>query len=609
MKKYFNWTVIKIPLIFLIASILYITFSDMLLLQITDDPILVTRIQTIKGWLYVFGAAVLLYSAVYRQIERKNKIINKITDQERSYKMLSEEYLLINEELQKTSEKYFRIISKLAQPMLLLEGIWTKNSVTDLRIIEINEAANAIVKLNQYDANIRTLNEFVDPKIAPLLFGISQRVLVSGEAAKTEFYSKFFQKFVELHFFRFSTNQIVFLYFDISNLKETEQNLIKAREKAEESDRLKTAFLQNMSHEIRTPMNGILGFSDLLCQDDLSGETRNKYVQVIQGSGHQLMRIIDDVLDLSRIESGVEEVHLSTFHLNPVVDNLELILTESVRKSGKPIQISSSKTLPDGFDIIFSDEYKLKQILLNFISNAEKFTHSGTIELGYYIGETNQLIMFVKDSGIGIGKEQQSIIFERFRQAEENLTRKYGGSGLGLAICKGLTQLLGGSISVESTPGAGSTFSISLPFASGESATDDKEIISTKVNLSTRRVLVVDDLDENLLLINEFLSETGVEVLNARSGTEAYDIFGQNQPIDLVLMDIKLYGEDGITLAKGLMPLSPQTKFIAQTAYISELIKNECIDTGFVDYIVKPIDKNSFMNMIKKHMPIEPKHN
>jgi len=356
-------------------------------------------------------------------------------------------------------------------------------------------------------------------------------------------------------------------------------------------------------------MNGILGFSDLLCQDDLSGETRNKYVQVIQGSGHQLMRIIDDVLDLSRIESGVEEVHLSTFHLNPVVDNLELILTESVRKSGKPIQISSSKTLPDGFDIIFSDEYKLKQILLNFISNAEKFTHFGTIELGYYIGETNQLIMFVKDSGIGIGKEQQSIIFERFRQAEENLTRKYGGSGLGLAICKGLTQLLGGSISVESTPGAGSTFSISLPFASGESATDDKEIISTKVNLSTRRVLVVDDLDENLLLINEFLSETGVEVLNARSGTEAYDIFGQNQPIDLVLMDIKLYGEDGITLAKGLMPLSPQTKFIAQTAYISELIKNECIDAGFVDYIVKPIDKNSFLNMIKKHMPIEPMHN
>lgn len=573
-----------------------------MILQFTEDPVIVTRYQTYKGWLYVFGAALLLYSAIFREIKKKNKIINEISVKEHQHKLLSEEYRVINEELQKTSEKYFKIISKLAQPMLLLEGIWGNDNLTDMRIIEINEAASHIVQLSNFATHTRTINEFVDPKISLMLCDISKQVLKTGESAKLEFYSKIFVKFVELHLFRFSSNQLVFLYFDISNLKETEQKLIKAREKAEQSDRLKTAFLQNMSHEIRTPMNGILGFSDLICQEDLSHEIRNKYVQVIQGSGIQLMHIIDDILNLSRIESGVEELNLSTFSLNKVIDEVYMILQQSIIRSEKPIEPIIGKTLNDPHDLIYCDEYKIKQVLHNFVSNSVKFTHSGSIELGYTISEDNELKLYVKDTGIGISKANQTIVFERFRQAEENLTRKYGGSGLGLAICRGLAKLLNGKVSVESIPGAGSTFSITIPFVAGEKPVMWNPYLNCNINLSTRSILVVDDLDENILLINEFLSETGVNVLNANNGKEAFALFEKHSNIDLVLMDIKLYSEDGITLARELMPKYPRAKFIAQTAYISELIKKECMDAGFVDYMVKPIDKNSFLEMIKRHM-------
>jgi len=593
---------ITIPLVYLVLSILYISFSDKLILSLSDDPVVVTRYQTLKGWLYVLLVAVLLFVAIYRRLKKRNLIIDELRQKEQINIQLTENYQRINEEMKLASEKYFRIISKLSQPMLLLEAVYEKNKLVDLRFIEINQAAEAVVRLNRISTEIKTLTEIVDTTIAALIFDTCNEVLKTGEARKIEFVSKFMNKFVELHIFRFNENQLVFLYFDISNLKETENKLIKAKQKAEESDRLKTAFLQNMSHEIRTPMNGIVGFSDLLCQTDISDEIRDKYVQVIQSSGHQLMRIIDDILDLSRIESGVEEIHNSVFSLNELIDNMVLVLRESIRKKNKPIVVQVIKPLAHPDDIIESDEHKIRQILWNLVSNAEKFTYSGSIVLAYSIADNNMVEILVKDSGIGISGHDQQIIFERFRQAEENLSRKYGGSGLGLSICKGLVELLGGSIVVDSEPGQGSVFRFYIPYVKAITVRENvsEELLPPEPHAG--KVLIVDDLYENILLLSEFMRDTGIEVLSAENGAEAHEQLQKNPDVKLVLMDIKLSGEDGISIAKELMLSYPELVVVAQTAYSSEQIKEECLDAGFSSYIVKPIDKQGFLDIVVPYL-------
>ncbi|NLA24385.1 MAG: response regulator [Bacteroidales bacterium] len=602
MKNYFHWSIVKIPLMFLAFSILYIVFSDIIILQFTDNPISITYYQVFKGWVYVSAASLILYAFIRQEIGKKNKVIEKISIQENQYRKLSEEYQIINKELKATSEKYFKIISRLSQPMLLVEGVWKDDALYDLLIVEINQAARNIMELNVEDETQNTILQFADPKLIDHILKLSKNVLETEEPSSSEFYSSLFKRFVELHLFKLSSNQIVFLYFDISNLKETEQNLIKAREKAEESDKLKTAFLQNMSHEIRTPMNGILGFSDLLCQDDIDIETRHKYLQVIQNSGHQLMHIIDDVLNLSRIEAGAEELYLNTFSLNSLYDELVLLYSKLLQQANSPVKIKISKSLSNPQDLIFSDEYKIKQVLLNFLSNAKKFTEEGSIELGYFLDNNKKLNLYVKDTGIGISQNKQEIIFERFRQAEENLNQKHGGTGLGLAICKGLAEILDGEIHLKSEEGLGSIFSLIIPYNPGIKSEEQVQITKENKSLAKHKVLIVDNLEENRLLLEEFFNNSEINIFTANNGEEAKQVFLEQDNIDLVLMDIKLDNESGIVLAKELMEINSNSKFIAQTAYISEIVKKECMRAGFVDYLVKPIDKNNFLKIVNLHL-------
>jgi signal transduction histidine kinase len=252
---------------------------------------------------------------------------------------------------------------------------------------------------------------------------------------------------------------------DITQKKKAEEELISAKLKAEESDRLKTAFLHNVSHEIRTPMNAIIGFSSLMNESDLQEPDRQQYTEIIYQSSNQLLSIINDIVDVANIESGLVKVNLKKTDLNSSLRNLE----EQFRLSGKQhkIPITLSAGLPDEKAFILTDNTKLIQILSNLINNSIKFTSMGSIDFGYK-PEDSFLEFFVSDTGIGIPQESIGKIFDRFYQVDRTVSRQFGGTGLGLSICKAYVQLLGGNISVISSPGKGTSFVFSLPYLPAE---------------------------------------------------------------------------------------------------------------------------------------------
>jgi len=250
-------------------------------------------------------------------------------------------------------------------------------------------------------------------------------------------------------------------YHDISDRKNAEQELIAAKEKAEESDRLKSAFLANMSHEIRTPMNSILGFSSLLDKDNLSDKNRKHFVNIIQASGKNLVQIVNDVIDIAMIESGQLNISKEEVSLNQLFYELYEIFGEKIKTDNLNVQLIV-KVPPEDYKL-FTDELRVKQIVTNFLSNALKFTEKGEVIFGFKRVRNNKIRFYVKDTGIGIPKDKLQMIFERFRQADDSTTRKYGGTGLGLTISKNLVELLNGKIGVKSELNKGSEFYFILP--------------------------------------------------------------------------------------------------------------------------------------------------
>jgi PAS domain S-box-containing protein len=254
----------------------------------------------------------------------------------------------------------------------------------------------------------------------------------------------------------------VWSFRDITRQKKAEADLILAKERAEESDRLKTAFLHNVSHEIRTPMNAIIGFTTLLNEPDLSEADKHQYVDIIYQSGNQLLSIINDIVDIANVESGQAKVNLTEINLNSALKSLNEQFSIIGKQNNVSININTSLTDEDA--TIVTDNTKLVQVLSNLINNAIKFTLGGQVEFGYLLKE-KYLEFFVKDTGIGISPEHQSRIFDRFYQVDSKVSRKYSGTGLGLSICKGYVELLGGTIKVESESGKGTKFIFTIPYS------------------------------------------------------------------------------------------------------------------------------------------------
>ena len=398
---------------------------------------------------------------------------------------------------------------------------------------------------------------------------------------------------------------------DISDRKHAEEEIIKAKEKAEESDRLKTAFLANMSHEIRTPMNGILGFTELLKEPKLSSEEHEAYLGVIEKSGIRLLNIINDIINISKADSGNTEILISDTNINEQIEYIFNFFKPLAEE--KNLKIFSKTSLFHDDALIRTDREKIYAVLTNLVNNAIKFTHSGSIEFGY-IKKEGTLEFYVKDTGIGVPISQRELIFERFRQGSESLSRNYEGAGLGLAISKVYIEMLGGRIWVESnhkrlkndiSEGKGTIFYFTIPYVlSNESEvilTDDVNDFEAENQISGLKVLIVEDDEASQNLFEIVVKPFAGEVLKASNGNDAVQICRSNPDIDLVLMDIKLPGINGYEAIRQIRSFNSSVVIIAQTAYCMDGDKTKAIEAGCNDYISKPVSQNALVEMVEKY--------
>ena len=391
---------------------------------------------------------------------------------------------------------------------------------------------------------------------------------------------------------------------DITNIKNTETALRISKDKAEESNRLKTEFLNNMSHEIRTPMNGILGFSELLANPNLSEIKRNYFINIIQNSGKQLLNVIDDILEISRLGTKQVKVIETKVCLNDLLLELFAIFNLKAKENGVPLYVKNE--LSDMESTIYTDSTKLQKILSNLIENALKFTNSGSISFGYHLVNNEHIIIYVKDTGIGIKEEKQHLIFERFSQEERDVSRNSSGLGLGLSIAKENTTLIGGEIWVESEKWKGSTFWVKIPYKPVIDINKLDNIMNKGVAVKNKyKIVVAEDEEVNYLFIEILLQdriELNCDIYHAKNGKEAVEYCEKIEDIDFVLMDINMPIMDGYTATKKIKELRPNLPVIAQTAYSTPEDKQKALDAGCCDFISKPINKDLLKAIIDKFL-------
>tara|TARA_R110002050_G_scaffold97893_3_gene203433 strand:+ start:14066 stop:18262 length:4197 start_codon:yes stop_codon:yes gene_type:complete len=397
---------------------------------------------------------------------------------------------------------------------------------------------------------------------------------------------------------------------DITEQKKAEARLIQMNtelqqqtDKAEESSRLKTEFLNNMSHEIRTPMNGILGFTQFLAENNLSENERKQYISIIQNSATQLLHVIDDILEISKLGTKQVKVINTEVCLNTVLIEQFSVFNIKAKENGTPLYLK--KELSDMESTIFTDKTKLNKIIENLIENALKFTREGFIEFGYLL-KNSQIVLYVKDTGIGIEKQNFETIFDRFSQAEKTLSRNVGGLGLGLCIAKENALLLGGDIKVESVLNEGSTFFVTLPFKRMKKIEAPVEISTPKTPLAHKyTILVAEDEEINFLYLEIILRSNSLYqpiILHAKDGQEAIEMYNVHPEIDLILMDLKMPVLDGFEATKRLKQLNPTLPIIAQTAYSTDKEREAAHLAGCDDFISKPIDKQEFNKLVYHYL-------
>jgi two-component system CheB/CheR fusion protein len=392
---------------------------------------------------------------------------------------------------------------------------------------------------------------------------------------------------------------IVINFRDISERKQAEEELLNAKKKAESANIQKNQFLANMSHEIRTPMNGVVGFAELLKDEDLEESDRIQYLEVIDKNSKKLLTLIDDIIDVGKIESGDLKINNNTFELNALLKKLHL----EFRANTKP-EVDLILDLPNNDTLnIISDEIRLNQVLSNLITNSIKFTKEGNITIGYTV-KKNELHFYVRDTGIGIRKNEIDDIFDRFKQATNNDSAVHGGTGLGLAICRGILRLMGGNISVESEFNSGSTFLFSIPLITqSDSAIKNPEKIKN-LNINSifdgKIIILAEDDFVNQEYFKAMLKKSTVRILIANNGEEAIKLYKEYPETDYIFMDIRMPIMNGYEAIKEILKIDKNAFIIAQTAYASQDERKKSLQEGCIEYISKPIVQDKLIQVIQK---------
>lgn len=399
------------------------------------------------------------------------------------------------------------------------------------------------------------------------------------------------------HFVKISEN--------ITYLKKIEKDLKKAKQDAEVANNYKNHFLANMSHEIRTPINTIIGFSELIKGDNLSVQKRNKYSEIIEENSQALLRLIDDIIDVAKIEANELKIKKEACSLGDMFSELEMTYNNFLRRKQKRnVELIFHIPQEAHHDVIFTDSYRLKQILNNLYINALKYTENGHIEIGYTILNESKLRFFVSDTGVGIPSTRLKNIFKRFNYSDETAVENTPGAGLGLSICKDLALLLGGDINVKTVEGEGSVFYLTLPYdkikipmVRAAAATTPQ----SRYNFSKYTIMIAEDTPYNYEYLYSILHKTGANVVWAKDGIDVLKMYNSSK-IDLILMDIQLPEISGYEATTQIRLTDQTLPIIAQTAYAMAEDRQKCMEVGCNDVLVKPIRMDEVLSTVAKYL-------
>jgi PAS domain S-box-containing protein len=584
--------------------------TNLATLPLNSTPVLTKSffnlLLTLSGTLAVICTIIIFFSIklkrVNRELQERNKQIVdlKINLQKTNNEHANQKELITKEHYE--SDKFYGMLVQSAN-----DGISFYDRDWNLKYA--NPAFYSMIGLDMDSYNSLDSQDIIHPDDHDYQLRRAQALINNGF-----FESELRLRHKEGHYINLSTRSVTVrsdndevlgaltILRDITRLKQVHEDLIKANVEAEASSKLKSSFLANISHEIRTPLNSVVGFSNLLLANDLPNEVKEEYIEHINLNSEKLLQIIGDIIDLSRLENSQIEITYEEASLDTIVNEIIEDARKVIKRNEKSIILNVKNQFEDNGDLIFTDRIWLKRVLNHLMDNAVKFTLDGSIEFSY-LRENENIVFKIKDTGIGINKENLGRIFEEFRQEIIGHHRPFEGLGIGLTLAKEVIERMGGKIFVQSEKGIGSEFSFSIPYRpAGSTKTKGKTLSNDQfikpINWRSRKCLLVDDNKDVLIYLSRILLDTGVTIITARSGLEAIEIVKTTSDIDVVLLDMQMPEMNGIEATKEIRKIRKNLPIIAQTAYIFEDDKDIILEAGCDACLIKPIRKDHLITVM-----------